>query len=379
MGDVFYIIYSFLGFLCSIIPSFWHWKYRNVAPLCLIFWVSITNLICFLNAIIWFNGSKTKYSGYIYCDIAIKFTLVSVTGQLGAITAISHYLSKIMKPKHSSIQTKTIRRRQAIEDLLLSFTLPIIMMSLHYIVQPRRYIIDGINGCISWLDRSWPTIIIILIWSPILGVIAAYFSTEVIILYFKKRKEFQNILKDSKSSMTFSRFVRLIGISFLMIAIYLPLNIYILYFNIIKITEKDIKYSWSAIHKWDNNIIVYSNNNIIFSYWLSSSNGIAIFIFFGMGSDALAMYKEIAKKLGIVQCFHFIQKKIFKKKTEDTKNEENFYNSYEFEKSLNRCPPLFYSQTKDIKIIESDSLNNYPSNHSLTDYNKVRNYTDDSF
>lgn len=358
MGDVLYIIYCFIGFLCSVIPSIWHWKYRNVAPLCLIFWVSATNLIYFLNAIIWFDGHRTKYLGYVYCDIATKFILVSITGELGAITAISHYLSKIMKPTHSSTQTKVARKNQAIKDILLSFAAPITIMCLHYIVQPARYVINGISGCVPWVDRSWLSIIIF-IWPPLFGILAAYYSGKVIILYFKKQKEFQSVLKDSKSSITLSRFIRLIGISSVMVMVYLPLNIYLLSKNISEILASKIAYSWSSVHQWNTDVIIVSNDSISFNLWLSPSNGIAIFIFFGMGSDALAMYKEIAKKLYITSCFNFIKRLFFGKKMKDIKDAEDYYNSYDFEKSLDSCPPLFYSQTRDVKIYENGSLNDY--------------------
>ncbi|KTW31534.1 hypothetical protein T552_00176 [Pneumocystis carinii B80] len=336
MGEAFYIFFCLIGFLCSIIPSIWHWKYRNVAPLCLIFWVSSTNLVYFINSIIWYNGSETSYRGDLYCDIVTKLILGSVTGELGATAAITHYLSKIMKPSYSFLQSKITRRNQAIEDLLFSFGPPIMIMSLHYIVQPARYVIDGTSGCMPWTDRSWLAVAIVLLWPPVFGSISAYYSVKVIISYIKKRNEFQTVLKDSKTSMTLSRFIRLIGLSSLIITIYLPLNIYLLIANIAEIIRSNIKYSWSHVHNWSSIIFYVSKSNMPFNRWLSPSSGIIIFIFFGMGSDAIVMYKEIAKKLYITHFFHFIQRKIFRKKTQDIKDAENYYNSYSFEKSLGR-------------------------------------------
>lgn len=359
MGDVFYVIYSFIGFICSVIPSIWHWKYRNVAPLCLIFWISACSLICFINSIVWFNGVEAKSPGYIYCDIATKIILGSTSGELGAIAAISHYLSKIMSPVHSSVQTKTIRRRQAIEDLLMSFTCPIIMICLHYVIQSARYVINGVNGCVPWSDQSWPTVIIVLIWPPIFGSISAYYSAKVIYLYFKKQKEFQNVLRDSKTSMTLSRFVRLIGICSLLVTVYLPLNIYMLYTNIFLIIQSKINYSWDHVHQWGHGIAYLKNDKISFNLWLIPSNSIVVFIFFGMGSDAIVMYKEVARKLYIIKFFDFF-KRMFKRKTQDVSNKD-YYNSYNFEKSLDRCPPLFYNQVRDAQIIENNSFSDHPA------------------
>ncbi|QSL66859.1 hypothetical protein MERGE_001246 [Pneumocystis wakefieldiae] len=313
---------------------------------------------------------KETFHGNIYCDIVTKLILGSVTGELGATAAITHYLSKIMRPSYSSIESKIARRNQALEDILFSFACPIMIMSLHYIVQPARYVIDGTSGCMPWTDRSWLAVIIVLLWPPVFGSISAYYSIRVIISYIKKRNEFQTILKDSKSSMTLSRFIRLIGLSCLIIAIYLPLNIYLLASNIAQIIKSNIKYSWLDVHNWNSKIFYLSESNMLFNRWLSPSNGIIIFIFFGMGSDAILMYKEIAKKLYITHFFHFIQKKIFKKKTKDDRDKEGYYNSYSFEKSLNSCPPLFYNQTRDIKIFENGSLNDYPFPPTYTDNNK---------
>ncbi|KAG5440793.1 hypothetical protein PCK2_000229 [Pneumocystis canis] len=159
--------------------------------------------------------------------------------------------------------------------------------------------------------------------------------------------------------------------------VYLPLNIYILYININRIIRTKIKYSWKSIHDWQQSIIFVSNKNISFNRWLTPSNGVVVFIFFGMGSDAVIMYKEIAKKLYLTKCYHFFRKKFFKNQTKHGKNNEDYYNSYEFEKSLNRCPPLFYNQVREVRFIENDSLNDYPSIPPVyMDHNKLYNFTD---
>lgn len=61
-------------------------------------------------------------------------------------------------------------------DGLLCFGLPALLMVLMYVVHTWRYVIYGISGCQAPLDMSWVTIVLLMIWPPILMCIAAYYA-----------------------------------------------------------------------------------------------------------------------------------------------------------------------------------------------------------
>lgn len=161
----------------SIIPLFWHWTNKNVPAVLLTVWVVISNICLFMNTFIWPNDYLWEtWDGNIYCDIQIKILIACGTGQMGAVAAISRNLANIMSDDISVVQTKRVRRQNLIKDLILCLGIPIYMMSIHYIVQPARYGVYAIVGCMPMVDRSWPSIVLLFIWPPIAALVAAYFS-----------------------------------------------------------------------------------------------------------------------------------------------------------------------------------------------------------
>ena len=72
MPDVAFSFFSALGIVLAIVPAISHWRNRNVATLCLIFWVTLANLIYFLDSVIWSGDIADAWDGKIYCDIVVK-------------------------------------------------------------------------------------------------------------------------------------------------------------------------------------------------------------------------------------------------------------------------------------------------------------------
>lgn len=135
------------------------------------------NVIGFINALIWGGDDfVNSWSGIGFCDVEIKLIVASGSGTMAAAAAISRNLARIMSDNVSVIKTKSVRRRELVQDLLFCFTVPVWMIVVHYIVQPNRYYIIGIIGCQPSVDNSWPTIALIFIWPPIIALIAAYYA-----------------------------------------------------------------------------------------------------------------------------------------------------------------------------------------------------------
>lgn len=180
IAAVFQILCAF-SIVFGFFPLAWHIKNQNLPAIFLIGWLMIYNACTFANTFIWpdDNGIWDSWDGHIYCDIQVKIFIASNAGQYGAIAAISRNLARIMSDKMAVVQTKAAKRRERIKELLICFGIPVWMMAVHYIVQSSRYHIVTLTGCEPIVDRSWPSIVLLFIWTPIASLVAAAYASII--------------------------------------------------------------------------------------------------------------------------------------------------------------------------------------------------------
>ena len=294
MADIVFSVFSLLAVFLTIPPFIWHWRNKNVAAVSLLFWIFLANLIYFLNSVIWANSITSFWNGKVYCDIVIKLLCGYSVGVLGATAAIERYLAQIMRKDAPSHTTPESRRKRVVIELAFSFAVPILMMSLHYIVQPSRFMIMGVNGCVLTCDRSWPSFVLLLMWPTVFAAIASVYAILVIYRFFRRRNDFKALLSRSQHGVygiNSARFMRLLLYSLFQILVYFPLSLYVLVGVNAKVPL--LPYSWSAIHDpsdWDI-IINIPMTKVSPQNWCAPASGIMSFLMFGIGSDALKMYK----------------------------------------------------------------------------------------
>lgn len=173
----FFLVMCGSSTILLFVPLAWHIKNKNLSAICLIAWIILFNAMSFVNALIWGGDSfASSWSGIGFCDVEIKLIIASASGTMAAAAAISRNLARIMSDNVSVIKTKSVRRREFIQDLLICFTVPAWMVTAHYIVQPNRYYIVGVIGCQPSVDNSWPTVVLLYIWPPIIALVAAYYA-----------------------------------------------------------------------------------------------------------------------------------------------------------------------------------------------------------
>ena len=116
----------------------------------------------------------------------------------------------------------------------------------------------------------------------------------MIYLLRRYRKELHSLLEASNT--TKSRFYRLFLLSFILIGVILPTQIYILAMNL---THSYQPYSWSRVHGdgWNSVFLLPGEDNVPFDRWIRIGSGFLIFIFFGIGNDAVILYKSWIFKL----------------------------------------------------------------------------------
>lgn len=132
----------------------------------------------------------------------------------------------------------------------------------------------------------------------------------VIVRMHRYRKEFSVVLNSSNSNMTRSRFLRLFLLSMTLVVVLLPTECYVLYENAI---APMLPYSWDAVHPsgWSSNMeLVTSGGTVIFDRWTQIAVGFALFPFFGLGRDALIMYRKGLLKIGFGRVFPSLHREL---------------------------------------------------------------------
>lgn len=173
-------VLSFIALLLDLPPFFWHLKHGNLAATTMVFWIILCLFFDGVNSLIWPTADTAHWwKGYVLCDIQVKLIGAWQAGIPGAALCIMRNLSKVLDTENTVlIPSKTMRRKQLAFDLFFCIGIPIYMISIHYIVQPSRYYIYQLAGCITSWDNSWPTIVLMAIMPPLLSLGAVYYGCE---------------------------------------------------------------------------------------------------------------------------------------------------------------------------------------------------------
>lgn len=173
---------SSLTIILDIPPLVWHARNHNFAAASLVFWVILLNLMYFVNAIIWRNDDAASWNdGKDLCDVEVKLQVGAWVALTGALACIMRNLARVLDTENGLlIPTKAQRIRRQAYDIFLCFGFPVIIMGVSYIPQHFRYFLIGISGCTPSFDLSWPSIVLVYIWPPILSLIDACYASKSI-------------------------------------------------------------------------------------------------------------------------------------------------------------------------------------------------------
>ena len=176
---------AFIAIMIDVPPFVWHMRNHNVAAASLVFWILLSNLMNFINALIWpTDDIQNWWHGRVLCDMEVKLMIAVTVGVVGSLACIMRNLATVLDTNRTVLSlSKAQKRRQIVIDCLFCFGGPLYVMAIHYVVQANRYYIFAISGCTVSYVRSWPKLVLILIWPPILCVVAAYYSGMHLLYY----------------------------------------------------------------------------------------------------------------------------------------------------------------------------------------------------
>lgn len=294
-----------LSVVLCLPPLVTHVQSRNMAAAVLVFWITLTNSFNFINPLVWpADDLQTRWDGAGLCDLEVKLNLASSGAIPGALICIFRRLAIILDTDNTTLApSRGQRRRRLAFEIFFCAGCPLYMMVAHFLVQPFRYYIFAISGCVPSFDNSWPGIILIFIPPLVLCVVAAGYCGLVMVRLLKYRQQFSTILASSHSKLNKTRFLRLFILSTTLIIIFLPIAIYVFTRNL---EYPRHPFSWSAVHgpDWSTIIVrVATQGNVNFDRWLNVGIGYAVFAFFGFGSDAMMMYRSWLLRLGLGHVF----------------------------------------------------------------------------
>ncbi|MCJ1485654.1 a-factor receptor, partial [Schaereria dolodes] len=129
---------SIITITFNIPPFAFHVKNRNLPAACLVFWVVLSNLFNFINALIWPTDDIPHWwHGSVLCDIEIKLAIAATLGLTGSVACIMRSLAIALDTNRTVLmRSKAQRRRTLAVELIFCFGLPIYGMGIHYVVQP---------------------------------------------------------------------------------------------------------------------------------------------------------------------------------------------------------------------------------------------------
>jgi pheromone a factor receptor len=171
-------------------------------------------------------------------------------------------------------------RRRLASKIFFCIVCPLYMIVARFIVQPFRYYIFDISGCVESFDNSWRGIILMFIPPLVLCAVAAGYCGFAVFRLLRCRNQFSTILASSQSKVNETRFLKLFILSTTLIVIFLPIAIYVFTRNL-GYPRQHI--SWSEVHGRDRSKSVprvATQGTVNFDCWLNVGICYAVFAFF---------------------------------------------------------------------------------------------------
>jgi pheromone a factor receptor len=283
-----------LGLVLVTLPH--HWRVRNIATLSIIAWLSAYNIIFGVNAIIW--DGNVEIRARVWCDIATKIKIGADAALPGCALCMARQLNRIA----CGLEMSPKGWRHRAPDILLCWGLPVIIMAAHYIVQGHRFDIIEDLGCFPAIYISLPSIFILDLSQFIPGVLALVFCSLALWKLHRRRVAFHIMLKAPGSSLSPSRYIRLMIMTFF-IGTWSALLSAVSTANEYN-TGLEPWTNWTAVHA-DFSFIGQDTDSdfastpgaltcIYLLWWAVPLSSLSFFGFFGIGEEAMKDYQANA-------------------------------------------------------------------------------------
>lgn len=177
-------ILSFPSWMLCILPLSWHFRQGNIAAGSLILWVVMMNFFNSINPLIWpCDNIEEWWDGHVWCDIHARLQVGCIVGTTASTAMIVRKLAKVMDTRNITVSSSRDNKvKEKVLEILWCWIYPLVLILLYYVVQPVRYMIYGVIGCLSAYDTSWPSLVLSFMWAPITIIVAAGYAGKPFLL-----------------------------------------------------------------------------------------------------------------------------------------------------------------------------------------------------
>ncbi len=176
------VLFSLLAFpswILCVAPIICHFSKPNIAAGSLVLWITLNNFFDSINPMIWSRDNIEEWwDGKIWCDIQVRIQVASTVSIAACTVMIVRKLAKVMDTRNITMSTGNTEIKENILEIMWCWAYPMVMIIVYYVVQPGRYMLIGIVGCISEFDESWPSMVLSFMWAPITMLVAACYASK---------------------------------------------------------------------------------------------------------------------------------------------------------------------------------------------------------
>ncbi|KAH6914112.1 pheromone A receptor-domain-containing protein [Coprinopsis sp. MPI-PUGE-AT-0042] len=294
---------SFITLLLVLLPLPWHLEAWNTGTILYIAWTSLSLLNYFINSIVW-SDNVINWAP-VWCDISSKLIIGASVGIPCAALCINRRLYHIGRMQVVT-KSKADKVRGTVIDCGIGILIPVIIMALHYVVQGHRFDIFEEFGCFPYTYNV--TLQYALIQAPtlLISLVSAVYAVLSIITFRKRQSDFREVLSAStNASVTVNRYLRLMGLAGVEVAVGLPLAITACVINATInpvqpwISWADTHFGFSRVDQipaslWKSSTM--ATTLLETSRWFTVLCGLAFFCFFGLAEEARRNYKAWVEK-----------------------------------------------------------------------------------
>ncbi|KAJ8456853.1 hypothetical protein ONZ51_g11874 [Trametes cubensis] len=345
-----------LGTVLALIPLPWHAQAMNTGTCYFMIWTALGCLNQFVNSIVW--AGNVRNVAPVWCDISTRIIIGASVGIPASALCINIRLFKIARGR-SAVTTRAEKRRAILIDSLICVLFPILCMVMAYVVQGHRFNIFEDIGCYPVVYNTLPAYFLANMWPVVIGVISGGFGIMSLRYLAMRRAEFNEFLAHS-SSMTSSRYFRLMAMAATELLLSTPLGIYEIYSNAVAAPLEPWK-GWADTHFDFSRVAVYPAYAwrgvpalavpLELSRWLLPACAFIFFAFFGFAQEARKNYRDAAMAIATrIPCLH---RALEKRETSNKLKTLQIPSSFGASGNLPSPPPPYMPRPKSLALSSS--------------------------